>query len=667
MHLVNHLIQQKLITPPAWLADNVHYLTIMGSIAYGVADTNEESAQSDFDVYGWVVPPREIVFPHTAGAIWGFGKYKEGMPKSHFGVYQNHHIHDDTARGGKGRTYDLQIYNVVKFVQLCMECNPNMIDSLFTPETCVLHVTQVGQILRDNRKKFLHQGICDRFKGYAYAQVHKMQTKEPQPGSKRAALREKHGYDCYDEAETEFLTDQGWKRFDDVDVTHRLGTVDILSGRLRWEKPLERIDKEYSGSLYTIEPYLMRCVVTPNHRMLVSPAHRNTNTHFTYRYLPDRGQWGLIPLAELMTGKRSWYHVRRAVEPRTEEYPVSDEFLILAGLFISEGSLSFRNQAVKAGRVSQTAQGKAAFFEAADTLVSTLELRRYDYTKETVWAIPRELASRLFHEFGHGSRYKRLPPWCFQLSHRQALLLWEHACLGDGTEAPNGDVYYSVNQGLAGDLQAMLVSAGEPCSVRGPYDTTSICSYSVDPKVFQVYRPDERDAYRCIDFKSRIRRDGEEATGKVACPIKEQIVRDRRIVCFEVPSGTLVTRSQGCVAIQGNSKFAYHTVRLLNEAEQLLLEGDVDLMRNREQLKSIRRGEWTMEQILDYFEKKRIDLETARTKSSLPVAADEPAIRDVLLRCLEAHYGSLDKAITVPGKAEELLRQIRAKIEASGY
>src|SRR5947209_1388678 len=78
-------------------------------------------------------------------------------------------------------------------------------------------------------------------------------------------------------------------------------------------------------------------------------------------------------------------------------------------------------------------------------------------------------------------------------------------------------------------------------------------------------------------------------------------------------------------------KFAVHTVRLLNEAEQLLLEGDLDVQRNREMLKSIRRGEWSMEQILDYFEKKRVDLETARTKSPLPAGPDEPAIRDVLL------------------------------------
>jgi predicted nucleotidyltransferase len=310
MNLVAHLAEQKLISPPAWLPANTHYLTIMGSIAYGVADTNEESAQSDFDLYGFCIPPREVVFPHTAGAIWGFGKYKEGMPKGHFGQYQNHHVHDPSARGGKGRTYDLQIYNIVKYVQLCMECNPNMIDSLFTHETMVQHMTQVGQVLRDSRKKFLHQGVCDKFKGYAYSQVHKMQTKEPEPGSKRAELREKYGLDV---------------------------------------------------------------------------------------------------------------------------------------------------------------------------------------------------------------------------------------------------------------------------------------------------------------------------------------------------------------------KFAYHVVRLLNEAEQILREGDLDLQRNREQLKSIRRGEWTQQQILDYFERKRVDLEAARARSSLPAVPDEGAIRDLLLRCLEAHYGSLEKCVAVPGRAEGLLRQIRELIEVTGF
>ena len=51
----------------------------------------------------------------------------------------------------------------------------------------------------------------------------------------------------------------------------------------------------------------------------------------------------------------------------------------------------------------------------------------------------------------------------------------------------------------------------------------------------------------------------------------------------------------------------------------------------------------------------------------MPAGPDMPALRDLLLRCLEAHYGSLDRAVVVPGRAEDLLREIRARIEEAGY
>src|SRR5207248_4732561 len=110
MHLLNHLAEQKLINPPSWLPANTMYLTIMGSNAYGVADTSADD-QSDLDLYGFCIPPKEIVFPHLAGEVWGFGNFKEGMPKSWFGQYQQHHVVDPSALGGKGRTYDLSVYN----------------------------------------------------------------------------------------------------------------------------------------------------------------------------------------------------------------------------------------------------------------------------------------------------------------------------------------------------------------------------------------------------------------------------------------------------------------------------------------------------------------------------------------------------------------------------
>ena len=88
-------------------------------------------------------------------------------------------------------------------------------------------------------------------------------------------------------------------------------------------------------------------------------------------------------------------------------------------------------------------------------------------------------------------------------------------------------------------------------------------------------------------------------------------------------------------------KFSYHAIRLLNEVEQILTTGDLDLESGREQLKAIRRGEWTMQQVIDYFELKEKQLEQAYTDSKLPYSPDESAIKDLLMNCIESHYGSI--------------------------
>jgi predicted nucleotidyltransferase len=185
MSTVKVLAGKGLAKPPAWLPDNILYETIMGSVAYGVSGDT-----SDMDVYGFAVPPKDMVFPHLAGEIPGFGRQIK-----RFEQYQQHHVVDTDALGGTGRTYDLTIYSIVKYFQLCMENNPNMIDSLFTPVTCVLHATRVGALVRERRRTFLHKGAWHTFKGYAYSQLHKMASKEPQEGSKRHQLREQFGFD----------------------------------------------------------------------------------------------------------------------------------------------------------------------------------------------------------------------------------------------------------------------------------------------------------------------------------------------------------------------------------------------------------------------------------------------------------------------------------------
>jgi len=106
-------------------------------------------------------------------------------------------------------------------------------------------------------------------------------------------------------------------------------------------------------------------------------------------------------------------------------------------------------------------------------------------------------------------------------------------------------------------------------------------------------------------------------------------------------------------------KFAYHVVRLMLEVEQIMLEGDLDLQRGREQLKSIRRGEWTMDQIEEWAAAKEKDLESAyHSCKKIPHGPREAEIKQLLLECLEHHYGSLDACVITEDKAVAALRRI---------
>jgi hypothetical protein len=182
---VERLALRKLVSPPKWLPGCIAYETIMGSMAYGVS-----SDSSDMDVYGFCVPPKDDVFPHLRGEIPGFGRQLQ-----RFEQFQQHHVEDKDALAGKGREYDLTIFSLVKFFQLAMENNPNIVDSLFTPRECVLFCNPIGERVRERRQIFLHKGAWHKFKGYAYSQVHKMEIKTPQEGSKRAQTIEEFGFD----------------------------------------------------------------------------------------------------------------------------------------------------------------------------------------------------------------------------------------------------------------------------------------------------------------------------------------------------------------------------------------------------------------------------------------------------------------------------------------
>lgn len=118
-------------------------------------------------------------------------------------------------------------------------------------------------------------------------------------------------------------------------------------------------------------------------------------------------------------------------------------------------------------------------------------------------------------------------------------------------------------------------------------------------------------------------------------------------------------------------KFAYHLVRLLSECEQLLRYVPepgwvLDIRQNREQLKAIRRGEMTEEEVRKWASEKESHLEKLYADTKLPERPDEVRLKQLLVNCLEHHYGSLEKAIVVPDKQTQALVQIREILDKAG-
>ena len=179
MKLIKDLTVNGKIQPPKWLPDNILFAGITGSYAYGVSDDT-----SDKDIYGIVIPPVNTIFPHLAGEIQGFS-----TPKNRFDQWQQHHIkHNDEE-------YDLTFFNIVKFFQLAMHNNPNILDLLFLPQHCIIHSTMTWKKITDNKNKFLHKGLYQKFIGYSFSQKNKIKTQSNKSNEKRKKSYELYGYD----------------------------------------------------------------------------------------------------------------------------------------------------------------------------------------------------------------------------------------------------------------------------------------------------------------------------------------------------------------------------------------------------------------------------------------------------------------------------------------
>ncbi len=129
-----------------WLATKTIFLTRHGSHAYG---TNTPASDEDFK--GVAIPPGKY-----------FYGYLERFEQAEF-----RHQKDGL---------DAVVYDIRKFFKLAADCNPSIIEVLFTDPDAHVVVTPLGQRLLDNKQLFISKKAKHTFSGYAVSQLKKIKS-----------------------------------------------------------------------------------------------------------------------------------------------------------------------------------------------------------------------------------------------------------------------------------------------------------------------------------------------------------------------------------------------------------------------------------------------------------------------------------------------------------
>ena len=347
-------------------------------------------------------------------------------------------------------------------------------------------------------QKFLAADIQDlarKEKGFAQAMDdwRKYDRWKRERNEDRAALEAKFGYDCYLD-DTEFLTEKGWLRYNEIGNGVKLGTLDQKTGRIAYQHYVDRIEKPFSGQMGFLYPRHSNCAITLNHRMWTSPARRSKANGYSTAYVETGSEWSIARLGDLVDGRRSYFHVRLAGEPSQVDYAVEDQYLRLMGAYISDGCVGKRlnDGTPSVLRVSQKLNGRLE--RIVNPLenqygCSRFEIPRHNWTGspivEVIWTFAdRVVAKKMVAECGSGASTKHLPCWAkTDLSERQTRLLLDSLCSGDGTDKKFSRIYYTTSKRLADDIQLMCINSGIVSQVWGPYE----CGKANRLPAYQVY------------------------------------------------------------------------------------------------------------------------------------------------------------------------------------
>jgi len=282
--------------------------------------------------------------------------------------------------------------------------------------------------------------------------------------------------------------------------------------------------------------------VTLNHRMWIKKR--------------DKKIYELIP-AEQMIGKRVQFQSGSSPINNSElEIKIDniiytgtqcDALLILFGLFIAEG-WTYINEKDYICRI-EFAANKPRVQEQLKKSCELLNLKYSMNDKTFKWYINNKGLTNEFKKYSVGAVNKYLPEWHTMLSERQAKILLNGLCLGDGHETTTSLHYFTSSIKLRDDVQILAQHAGY----------TAYYVARSDPGDYAVMTDGRKITTTCTAWDIGIRRKRlfptlnhghkKEQNGQT-----ENIFDyEGKVYCLRVPSEVFLVRRHGRCSFTGNS------------------------------------------------------------------------------------------------------------------
>ncbi len=399
-------------------------------------------------------------------------------------------------------------------------------------------------------------------------------------------------FECHDE-ETEVLTDQGFKKFNEVieyaevmDGTYNSPYISYAQPKsgvkiacfnpdtemLEYHEPSKASLNYYSGEMYHYFNEKIDVKVTPNHDLWVSQKEYEYNGHRSLRK-EKWGEWKKVKAENLkivnglnrFRSEVKWEGTEiKSVTVAGKEIPI-ENYLEFLGYVLSEGCLYSDGKyqhTVGICQAKYVEKMQKCADEFADNLNKSYSstIRERKENRKDLWngiisgkEIFEHFKNSIQDENGkYKAQNKRVPRWILDLSPRLLKIFLNALVAGDGSvlgrQDPNKNAfsYYSTSKQLADDVYEISFKCGYVPTVFVK-DSEERRSINKKPLFVVMWSDCDKGRFPQVYHHSRSSTTKEK---KETFKIEQY---NGLVWCFTVPTGLFVTRRNGKVTIQGNS------------------------------------------------------------------------------------------------------------------